>query len=357
MASIRKLPNGKYQATISFGRTKDNKQIREYITRDTWHECRDDANLLELQHNSVSGTMDNEYADSVIDKWWQLNESRFSPTTIRPYSLYIKRFKAYFGDYKMKKISRVAVEEFIVILRTGGKIKDIQINKQSNTSQRKQITVLKEIFQWAMKSKSPASEIKLPEKNKFIPNILSNDEFNELKEFVKSKRDELPILLAALCGLRLSEIFGLKWSDIDFKNNIIKIRRVMVKDKNGKWIIKNHPKSSSGMRDIICGEEIMNALENYQKSTSTISGHILRNDTPDAMSQRYKHILKALKLPDSRFHDLRHYRATRMLEAGIPDILASQQLGHSEVSTTKKIYQHITKDMVSAAKNKIRNLS
>jgi len=66
---------------------------------------------------------------------------------------------------------------------------------------------------------------------------------------------------------------------------------------------------------------------------------------PDAYSKHFKKLLAKHNLPPMRFHDLRHYNAIIMMKYGVPDKVASQRLGHSQVQITREIYQHVLPDM------------
>lgn len=356
MASIRKLPNGTFQATVYVGRDVNGKMIRKYITGDREKEVRAAARELETEIEEKKYTcLSSTRATIAFDKWIELNEHRLSPTTLRPYKIYIKLFKEYFGRMKLEQITSIHIQEFLNILRKGGIIGHLKIKKQSETTILKEFCVLKEILNEYLKNKNPCNDVKPPTKNKKIPTLLTKKQFQKLREYIRESEEEIPILLAALCGLRLGEVFGLRWEDIDFEKGIIKVRQNLVRIGPCSHIIKE-PKSKSGIRDVIASDEVLKVLAEYRKKKGVIGGLIINEDKPENFSRRYERILKKLGLPKSRFHDLRHYRATRMLEAGIPDILASQQLGHSSVTVTKEIYQHVTDDIISKTKDKIRKL-
>ncbi|MBB2181448.1 tyrosine-type recombinase/integrase [Lachnospiraceae bacterium MD1] len=61
------------------------------------------------------------------------------------------------------------------------------------------------------------------------------------------------------------------------------------------------------------------------------------------------------KLDHIRLHDLRHYNAIIMLRSGIPDKVAAERLGHTNVQTLREVYQHVLKDMDEAAAKMINN--
>lgn len=361
MAKITRTSAGTYTTRVYLGRDANGKQLFEYITRSTYKECRNAARKAEQKiADGKYSTYENMKAETAFDKWIELNEDRLSPTTVRVYYIYIERFKAHFTGAKLGRITNIHVQEFLKLLKSGGKLGDKKIKKQSNTSLLKQYCVLNNIFEEFLKDKNPCREVKAPIKDESERTILTEKQFKKVRKHIKGTREEVPIILAASCGMRLGEIFGLRWKDVDFKNGIIGVRQNMVKAGAGEYIIKS-PKSKKGVRDIIASREAIKVLKEYQKKIASENGIvgsgelIIQNDRPDNCSKRYETLIKNLGLPKTRFHDLRHYRATRMLAAGIPDILASQQLGHYDVSMTKQ-YQHPTEDIVAPVKNLIKNL-
>jgi integrase len=362
VAKIVKTKAGTYTTRVFTGRNNDGKQLFEYVTMPTWHECRDTAREIEQQvRDKTYSSKGGMRATAAIDKWYELNEARLSPTTIRVYKTYLDRFKTYFGNLKLSKISDYQVREFINLLRVGGKLGGKTIKKQSETTLLKQYSVLNEILEEYLKTKNPCREVKAPEKDKTPRNILTVKQFSIVRNEIKGKKDEIPILLAALCGMRLGEIFGLTWGNIIFDTGIIRVTQSMVKTGPQRYIIKA-PKSHSGIRDIISNDEVLQLLKSLKAKITSGSGIPQMDklifgddDKPDRLSKRYETIIKNLGFAHTRFHDLRHYRATRMLAAGIPDIFASNQLGHYDVSMTKQ-YQHNTDDIVSAVKDKLKKL-
>ncbi|HYF82633.1 MAG TPA: tyrosine-type recombinase/integrase [Clostridia bacterium] len=76
---------------------------------------------------------------------------------------------------------------------------------------------------------------------------------------------------------------------------------------------------------------------------------------PSTFSGLFGDILKRNKLPQIRFHDLRHTNATLMLKNNIPAKVASERLGHSTIGITLDLYSHVLKEMQEEAANKIAN--
>lgn len=77
---------------------------------------------------------------------------------------------------------------------------------------------------------------------------------------------------------------------------------------------------------------------------------------PRSFSKKFARILDKHGLKHIRFHDLRHSAATLMLSAGVQMKVASQILGHSSISITADLYQHVLSDMKKDAVNKVENI-
>lgn len=354
MASIRKLPNGTFEGTVSAGRDSNGKQIRFYVTHEKEKECIALARELEQSvYDRKMGINNNSRSDYIFDKWFELNKSRLSETTPRNYETYINRYKKFFRNEKLGKITHIHIEEFMRLLREGGILDDIIIKKCSSSTQRKYFFVLSEILGWALKHRNPCKEVTPPRKTECKYYIYSSDEFMQLRLYLLGRKDELQICIAGMCGLRLGEVYGLKWENIDLKSKLVKIRKTIVKTKASTFIEKS-PKSKSGIRDVFISDEMKAMLQEYQKKTGKIAGYLFYcdGDNPEAFSKRFQNIIKKAGLPKTRFHDLRHYRATELLHKGFADLFVQNQLGHADIYMTKK-YQHINSDILESSRKNI----
>ena len=175
-------------------------------------------------------------------------------------------------------------------------------------------------------------------------------QFIALLDTVKGSFDEIPILLAGWLGLRRGEIFGLRWSDVDFDKRTLAIEQTSVRFT--KEHIKS-PKSDSSRRTLMLPPYICKILLRYRTNEKVLTTTICGRYKPQSYSERFSRLLEQQGLEHLRFHDLRHYNATIMLKYGIPDKVASKRLGHSSTQVTKEIYQHVTSDMDISYADKI----
>lgn len=114
-----------------------------------------------------------------------------------------------------------------------------------------------------------------------------------------------------------------------------------------KMLDKKKPKSKKSARTISIPADVLAVLSvGYIVSADGDVAH------PGNYSHRFKNFLKTNNLPHIRFHDLRHFHATLMLEAGVPLKHAQSRMGHSNISMTIH-YQHIRPKTDSVVINKI----
>lgn len=154
----------------------------------------------------------------------------------------------------------------------------------------------------------------------------------------------LCILLSLYTGLRVGEVCGLMWGDIDFDKSILTVRRTVQRIHSGVHstrLITDAPKSRSSCRSIPIPAFIMKQL---RESRSNDNYYILScTDSiiePRTLQRRFKSILKKTNLPSVGYHCLRHMFATNSLQAGFDVKTLSEILGHASVETTLNRYVH-----------------
>lgn len=205
---------------------------------------------------------------------------------------------------------------------------------------------------------NPCDGVTLPKMKKYRAKVYQPQMIHTLLDTAKGTDMYLPILLLVTVGLRRGELLALRWDDIDLKNNILKVRRNMVRGANG-YIIKP-PKSEAGIRDISIGEDVVNELKKARKKYmedvlsygigfQNLNLVIRQQDgspmLPDSMSRKWRRFLESNKLPKIRLHDLRHTNATTLIQAGVNPRVVQQRLGHSDVNITLNTYTHVLPQM------------
>lgn len=197
---------------------------------------------------------------------------------------------------------------------------------------------------------------------------------NELKRFIElvyKKNWYLEILLGLFCGLRKGEILGLKFQDIDYTKQTIKISRQLaisskVKCDNIKlkYVINEYTletkstKTVNSIRTIRVPEVIMEELKLRKKYIDKLKEEnedyidqdfisCQENGKPHSLSSLNNYITKVCErngLPRISVHSLRHMFATILLERGVSLVKISALLGHNSINTTFEFYCDIMED-------------
>ena len=170
--------------------------------------------------------------------------------------------------------------------------------------------------------------------------------------------------IAIYGGFRRSEILALRWSDIDFTNNLVHVNRSVSWSKQTGYIY-SEPKTATSKRTVKLPDRIMMLLKqqrNEQLSAAFQFGDYWHNDgdliftasdgTPMGMASPFtflKKFCKAYDLPQINVHSLRHLNATLLINSGADVKTVSTLLGHSQTSTTLNIYAHELQSAKAAA--------
>jgi len=196
-----------------------------------------------------------------------------------------------------------------------------------------------------------------------------------LKDFKEGKHSKyyLIILIALTCGLRIGEIIGLTWDNVDIKNSVLKITKQWKqisetdKSKYGFGTLK----SKNSYREVPIPSKTLLALKEYKEiSYHEVSGKVVplkKTKCADNIGNR----LFSFRNTDSTsiclnrlfrlgkynitIHELRHTYATTLISNGIDFKTAAKFLGHT-VQQTMKTYSHVNDDMIKRAKGIIENI-
>lgn len=175
----------------------------------------------------------------------------------------------------------------------------------------------------------------LPQKEPHEIQILTEDELKLLYKVSSGTKYHLPIVLASWLGLRMSEIRGLKFTDI--KNGKIHVQRAIVEGENGP--AEKLTKSLAGDRYLSCPTEIQKLIDRQDRETEYIVSL-----TEAAIYKGFIRLCEKANITQCRFHDLRHFAASEAHSLGIPDKYQMKRMGHKTDNMLKTVYQHTMAD-------------
>lgn len=161
-----------------------------------------------------------------------------------------------------------------------------------------------------------------------------------------NKVKTLGVFISLYAGLRIGEICGLKWEDIDFENKILNVRRTVQRVYLGKSeskIIVTTPKSKKSVRKIPLSKVLIDKLKPLSNTFSKNDFVLTGSDKyiePLVYRYTYRMVLKRNNISYRKYHCLRHTFATRCIRVGMDIKSLSEVLGHSSIGITLSTYVH-----------------
>lgn len=215
---------------------------------------------------------------------------------------------------------------------------------------------------WQLMYTNPAHNVTPPKTKKPEAKFLEEDDIEVLISALENvRKDEFKykagIYITLSTGVRLGELMGLLWSNIDFENNTI-----IIKQANQylptMGIFTKDTKNDTSYRKIILPEEVMDVITKYklyQNEYRLAKGSLwadtgfvfTQNDGtamhPSTIGKWFKKFQTINNFKVITFHQLRHTSASVLINEGINIKEVSKRLGHSNTSTTLEIYSHVLK--------------
>ena len=359
--SIYKRNDGKWVGAVDLGKDVFGKRKRKVLYGNTKAEVEDKVNTLLFEIKTGDYVEQNKDSFvSFLNSYYNVNQTKWQDTTKKLYKMYIDiHFEPYFKLMKLQDVKPMELDKFYNYKLTHIEKKNNKDIAMSANTVRKLNTFLKAAFNYAVANNlltnNPACRVVLPKKTDYKPTVYNEDQFLSLLDAVMGTDDEIPIILGAGCGLRRGEIFGLRWKNVDFKNKTISIETTCVRFKE---YTEKKPKTETSRRTITAPDYVIETLRLYKirSKQSLPDDKVVWQWKPNAYSERFVKLLEKYKLERIRLHDLRHYNAVIMMKKGIPDKVAADRLGHSNVSTLRNVYQHVLKDMDQTAASEINSM-
>ncbi len=382
MASYRKLSNGKWEVTIDLGRDPSTgKRMRKFKSGfKTKKEATAYANSLSVDICNGLNVIDNKILlKDFIMSWY--TDYKIKTISLNTQTNYESRINNYIipqlGNISLDKLTTATVQQFYNGL----------INKGLKpNSCKKIIETLSGCLKYAKKLKLinylPTDIEKISQESK---KVIAWDD-NQLKFFLRQIKDTnlyLPALIISLTGLRIGEMCGLKWNNVDLNEGVIYIREQVIIDKtNHKLIHTEILKTNTAFRSISIPPLLIDVLSKHklEQPENNIKGFVIldkknnmcnprnvsmdftkkvakyKDTLEDKIKKSKKEVTNYMQLPQISIHGLRHTHATILLLKGENIKVISERLGHRSTKITWDTYSHVLPSMKKQTADLLDNI-
>ena len=372
--SIEKRGKNSYRLTVSEGFDLNGKPM---IHRKTVHGTKKDVEVelakfvTEVQNGLIIDGKSLKFSE--FTEIWKRDygSKELAPSTYKRYCRILEtRLLPYFGHFYINKIRPTDIMKFYDLLE-----KDTQLvrKKGNNGSKTKKPLSGKTILEhhrllramlhkavyWQLIVANPAERVQPPKARKPKRRSYDDEQTKILLENLELLSSEdtkykVAIILTVFTGVRLGELMGLEWQDVDFKNGIISINRSS-QYLSDMGVFTKVPKTESSIREIAIPEFIISLLEEYKlwyEEQKSVYGELWTNSDrlfvqadgkpmhPSTISKWFVKYVGQIGLPVINFHGLRHTNASLLVAQNVDIAVVSARLGHAQISTTLDFYVH-----------------
>ena len=294
-----------------------------------------------------------------------------APSTYKRYiGILESRIIPFFGHFRVDKIMPTDIMQFYDLLS-----KDTQIVRRKDNNGKKTgkplspktilehhrllRAMLQKAVYWQMIVSNPAERVQAPKtkkpKRKYYDDEQSKALISGLMELTEEQfKYKVAIILTIFTGVRLGELMGLEWDDINFREGIVSINRSS-QYLADKGVFTKVPKTESSIRDVAIPDFVVSLLEEYKcwyDNQKALFGELWYDSNrlfvqadgkpmhPSTISKWFEKFVAQIGLPVINFHGLRHTNATLLIAQNIDVSVVAARLGHAQITTTLNFYVH-----------------
>lgn len=375
--SIGKYKDG-WRSRIMIGYNENGKPIRKEFYGKTQKEVKEKLENFKKQYLMKNIQIDENLT---VQEWFYTFIFEYKHNKIKPSSF--ERYEGIYRNYildsslgttKLNKLNVTIIQKYYnTLLKNNVSASTIKsINQHLKPC-------LEEATRQDFINKNFAKLIELPKTEKIEKlEILTPEQQAQFIKAIKGHDLEMLFIMALGTGLRLGELLGLKWQDIDFTNSSLEVKRSLKRvsfiDKDltkSYHVIEQEPKTKNSKRVVPIPKNILNQLKEYKKEQNkTIlkygdvynnSDYVFCNELGFPIDSKkparnLKSILTKLNIEPIKFHGLRKTYATRLFENEVPPKTVQMLMGHSDISITMNIYTQVIEEVKIEAVEKLNNI-
>lgn len=354
--NIRKRKDGRWEGRYTAGRNPaTGKAIYKNVLGKTQAEVKEKLKKAIEEAKGLDVAKAESYTvGQWMDVWYEYYAKiKVRPSSHKTYEGYIKNhIKPSIGNIPLTKLTTLDLQRLYQKLLTEGRVDRLEAKNQPKGLSSKTVRNINQVISSAMQlaiqqhliAQNPTDGCALPKTEHREMQTLSADQLAAFLLEAKHSGVFEMYYIELATGLRRGELLGLKWEDIDFSNQTLRVRR-QVGRINGE--VREAPlKTKNAYRTISLGTDAVGVLK-QQREKQPSSAYVFPGPTggpiaPDSVLHMLHRVLDRAGLPEIRFHDLRHTFATLALQNGVDVKTVSGMLGHFSAGFTLDTYAHVT---------------
>lgn len=366
---------GRWRGSIVVGRDDAYRPVRRYVSGRTRLAVHERLQALIQEHRSgqiVRG--DRQTVSQFLDRWLEdfaRPKVRFS--TYRNYvGLVANKIKPHIGGYRLLEIGPLHIQNLLGTLERKG----------DSPYRRAQVhsllySALARAVKWGMIATNPCISVDAPRLPTKEVIVIDEIQANILLQAAEPERLYALFVLGIESGLRLGELCGLRWQDINFRKGTLSVQRTAIEeqftDADGKVRIRpgtGEPKTDKGRRLIVLTDAALHVLRRHQKKMLS-EGHLTwvfcdnrggllrrsnfnRRIWKPLIEKAAKKVPAGYELPPGfQFRHLRHTAASFRITQGDHPKVVQELLGHSRISVTMDRYSHLSPSLQKASAQRL----
>lgn len=339
--NIYKRKDGRWEGRYIKERKTDGKIRYGYIYSRKYLEVK--HKLMLLKADSLRDTAFQSYYTGTLTEWLEVWLDTIAKPKVKlsTYNSYKSKVQLHItptiGNIRLYELVPADINQWILQL-------SLTLSPSSvHAVHRVLKTALTQAERQDLLKKNPTLNINLPKLEKQRVRAFSIEQQKKIKEAARKDERYLPIILALETGMRIGEISALRWTDIDFSEKTIHIKRTLQRlqvDKGKTAIIEGTPKTFQSERILPLSKQLEAYLSKIKQTSESlyVVGLAESCTEPRTITYRFKKLLDQLQIAQLPFHALRHTFATRCLELSVNIATISSMLGHTSTKMTLDVY-------------------
>ena len=359
--AIRKRGKG-WLVTVELGYEPiSGKRRRGYLTTATKREAeREQARLQHEAHTGLDVEPTRITLAQYLHRWLAAVRPNLAPSTYKRYEgLMRHQVIPNIGGMPLSKLRPLHVQQLYDLLYRNGRVAgDGGLSAKTILQIHRVVSkALKQAVSWQLVPRNVCQSVEPPRPRHQELRTLSRVETRRLLEVADVEDSSYgdAVTIALHSGLRMGELLGLRWEDVDLENGRLAVRRAL-QYVPSEGIIYREPKTARSRRTVPVGDVAKNSLRKarrrelqarlslgraYQDHRLVLATTVGTPIFPGNLRRAFRRMVEKAGVDPLRFHDLRHTHASLLLARGVHPKIVSERLGHASIAITLDTYSHV----------------